>query len=190
MNSILFFLFSLLFYSSCTEYFIVKIQEKAEKTPIIDIFHNLLFIKDYYLSDIMIVSQGLFTLLFVDYSEFEDICFIMAMTQILRSILSTVSILPPLKKYSDKNRVFGILGSGKEYIFSGHASYAALSTIYLIKKNVVNIFLLSLYNLISNMIIIFTRNHYTVDVLLSWIIVPSLWYNLHLYKRLEHCDKN
>lgn len=97
------------------------------------------------------------------------------------------TVLPPLKNYRDKIRFGGINGSGTEYIFSGHASYSAIFSLYLYSKNIVSLYILFLYNFISQFLIIVSRNHYTVDVILAWIISSSLYTNLQLCKRDEYC---
>jgi len=138
-----------------------------------------------YASDFLITCQLAYTIVFISEAEQGEIFLIMSVVQVLRMICMVCTVLPPLKSYQDKQRLGGINGSGTEYIFSGHASYSALTAIYLIKQ--VDPIPLCLYNLVSQMLIILTHNHYTIDVVLAWIIVPLLYGNLEFCKREETC---
>jgi len=130
-----------------------------------------------YLSDIMIIVQLILTILTIHIEGIYEMLFLMSITQVLRAFCAMSTVLPPLQQYNDKWRFGGLNGGGTEYIFSGHASYSALTSIYLYNNNVVSLFSLALYNIISQGLIVVTRNHYTVDVLLAWIIVPLLYGN-------------
>jgi hypothetical protein len=176
---------SLIFFKITTKYFIPNLESKSHILP--DILHKLFYLPDYYISDIMVFLEGLFLLYWIEYQNFKEAILILSISQFTRSILSSVTILPPLKKYNDKKRLYGILGTGRDYIFSGHSAYSALITIYIIKQKLIDTYDILIYNIICNLIIIFTRNHYTVDVLLSIIIIPSLWLNLHFCKNIDYC---
>ena len=117
----------------------------------------------------------------------DEMLLIMSIVQFFRSICSASTILPPLKHYNDKYRLGGINGNGTEYIFSGHAAYSAISAIYLYNKNIIGPFSLIIYNIISQLSIIITRNHYTVDVVLAWIITPLVWGNIYFCTSSPEC---
>lgn len=154
-------------------------------TTVYDIIHQNIPIVPYpYASDFFILIQTIGTATIINSVEFSELCLIMAIIQIFRAICSISTALPPLKNYHDKYRLGGINGSGTEYIFSGHASYSALTAIYLYNRNF-NPILLIVYNLFSQSLIILTRNHYSVDVILAWIITPLLYGNIQLCKKTE-----
>jgi len=155
---------------------------------IIDIIHhNIPYIKLTYLSDALVLAQTALTASVVDSQSLGEIFLIMGIIQIFRCLCSASTVLPPLKSYSDKYRLGGLNGTGTEYIFSGHASYSALGAIYLYSKGFVNLFPLIVYNLISQSAIVITRNHYTVDIVLAWIIVPLVWGNVRFCTRDTDC---
>mgnify|MGYP003641411489 CR=1 FL=1 len=107
----------------------------------------------------------------------------MAIINFLRILCMSSTILPSLKHYNNKYRLGGINGTGSEYIFSGHASFTTLSAIYLHKYGY-DWKLLFIYNFITQGLIIITRNHYTVDIILAWIIVGLVYSNVYLYGKL------
>ena len=185
MLSILFFIFS-----SCLCIFTAK-GIKNPHNKILDCIHlrvptisHIPFLE--YWSDILTGLQLFFCVSISDMEDISEMFTIMGITQISRTICNISTVLPPLKKYSDKIRLGGINGSGTDYIFSGHASYSALSFIYLLRYGY-SLYFLILYNLLSQVLISVSRNHYTVDVILAWIIVPLIWGNLFLCKRVPFC---
>lgn len=145
-------------------------------TQIIDIVHNNCpEIKIPYISDILVAIQ-VCAMLYWQMSHWYDMITIMGITQIMKVLCSASTVLPPLKAYDSKYRFGGLNGSGKDYIFSGHAAYAALSSIYL--YSIIPLGWLVGYNIVTQFLIIATRNHYTVDVLLAWLIVPLVYGNI------------
>lgn len=164
---------------------------KSDPNKVIDIIHhNFPNVRLTYLSDTLVFAQTAFLVLSIDMQSIAEIFLIMGVIQLLRCICSASTVLPPLKKYSDKYRLGGLNGTGTEYIFSGHASYSALGAIYLYKQGTVGLFPLILYNLLSQGTIIVTRNHYTVDIVLAWIIVPLVWGNMFFCKQNAECLSN
>lgn len=155
---------------------------RNDSIRVIDIVHeNIPYLKMPYLSDILIFSQLLYTIFMISLKELNKIFITMTIVQFCRIICGMVTVLPPLQKYENKYRFGGLNGSGTDYIFSGHASYSALSSILLYNYGI-SIWLLIPYNLVSQLSIIITRNHYTVDVILAWIITVSVYMNVELLK--------
>jgi hypothetical protein len=185
MLSILVFIFS------CCLCIYTAQNIKNPNNKIVDFIHTTIPYIDSleYWSDILIFIQIFFCIYISSINDIVEMFLIMSITQVYRTICNVSTTLPQLKKYSDKIRLGGINGSGSEYIFSGHASYSAITFIYLIRYGY-NIYLLSIYNLFSQSLITITRNHYTVDIVLAWIIVPLLWCCLFLCKKDIKCENN
>lgn len=161
---------------------------KSDPIKIVDIIHSYIpQLKLTYLSDILVLLQTIFVSALVDNKTLTEMLLVMSTIQFFRAICSLSTALPPLKNYGDKYRIGGLNGTGTEYIFSGHASYSAIGAIYLYNKNIVGPFSLIIYNSISQISIIITRNHYTVDVILAWIITPLVWGNLYFCTTLPEC---
>ena len=79
--------------------------------------------------------------------------------------------LPNDNHSSLNRRLFGLVGGESDYIWSGHASLVAIATTYLWKESSLKKQIgLLMYNMLLGILIIATRNHYTVDVYLAWII--------------------
>lgn len=161
---------------------------KSDPIKVVDLLHTYIPpLKLTYLSDILVLAQTVFASALVDSQTLAEMLLIMSIVQFFRSICSISTALPPLKNYGDKYRIGGLNGTGTEYIFSGHACYSSISAIYLYNRNIIGLFSLIVYNCISQLSIIITRNHYTVDVILAWIITPLVWGNLHFCTTSPEC---
>jgi hypothetical protein len=165
----------------------------SHPTKIVDIVHyNIPDLKhsfsNNYLSDILVLSQTIFCVSLMDAESLTQIFLIMGITQTLKAICSVSTVLPPLKNWEDKHRLGGLNGTGTEYIFSGHACYSAISAIYLYNKGIANFLTLLIFNSLSQFFIVVTRNHYTVDVILAWIITFLVYGNLNLCLSLDSCS--
>ena len=94
---------------------------------------------------------------------------------LMRSILNFVTILPSCKKEKCNNKSYlkYLMGHCNDKIFSGHISIGIILIYLLYKYKLLNkvtssIFILML--LLISLLIILCRWHYTVDVLLAYII--------------------
>lgn len=167
-----------LFLASCYACTLIASNLPSCKNKIIDIVHEYFPpFQNSYFSDVGILLQIIYTIATIPYSSLNEIFLVMSIVQFFRILCFSTTILPPLKRYNDKIRLFGLNGSGTEYIFSGHACYACISFIYLYKHDIFPLYVLIPYNFITQFLVVLSRNHYTVDVILSWIITP-LVYNL------------
>ena len=151
------------------------------------IHHNFPKIEMPYISDILILTQTVTAVTVINRETLSEMFLIMAVVQCFRILCMASTVLPPLKNYHDKYRLGGVNGNGTEYIFSGHASYSALSSIYLYTLGKFGLLPLVFYNLISQSLIVFTHNHYTVDVVLAWIITPLVYSVFSLCKQVDTC---
>ena len=100
-----------------------------------NIHNNFKIFKYHYISDFLIFLQILFGIIKLEIYTIKEILLLISIIQFLRSICSITTVLPPLKNYKDKIRFGGLNGSGTEYIFSGHASYSAVITLFLYSEN-------------------------------------------------------
>jgi hypothetical protein len=176
---LLYFLYFTL--SSLTSLAVAK-KIKNHPQKIIDFVHDKLpEIRSKYLSDVLIFLQLSLSLLYSNKESLSDTLLIMGSCYFLRCLTMFSTVLPPLKHSENKIRFGGANGSGTEYIFSGHACWSCISFINL--YNITPKYISIPYNIVSQMIVIMSRNHYTVDVILGWIITYSLYFNLYFFKK-------
>lgn len=131
----------------------------------------LLFIKDALFSMIFAFGMGVFT-------EFIDF-FIPIM--IVRHLFIYSTILPatkddPSRSRSENKLAFYTKGHEYDKIFSGHFATSILLSIVLYTKGI-HIVPLVIYNLINAFIILSTRSHYTIDLIVAIPVVVMFYQN-------------
>lgn len=161
-----------------------------EDGKVVDIIqNNIPYLDQKYTSDFFIISEVVVFLLTSSMTDISEGMLIAGIAQFMRAITICTTVLPPLRHNGNKIRMFGVLGHGTEYIFSGHSVYSCISTIYLFKNKIVSYEYLVIYNIIIHFLIIVTHNHYTIDVVLAWLIVPLIYGNLHFCQKVTECKE-
>lgn len=156
-------------------------QIKNHKTEIVDLIHDRFpHVEYHYISDVMVAIQILLVGFHITYSELMFLLCLCTIITIIRAFSVVLTVLPPLKSYEDKYRLGGINGFGKEYIFSGHASISAILAMFLIKNNIFSNWLVIIYNIIGQYLIVASKNHYSVDVYLAWVLVFFMYNYMEL----------
>jgi len=154
--------------------------KSSEKLELFDISHKLLPDLHAYrpMKDI-IGFLGIISLFFFS-TESLTIEFITKFTIIMfiRAFTIISTILPKHDKCVD---TFGIrsyfLGGCYDKIFSGHTSFMLLLTLLYYREHIIDGFSLIGINVINILLILATRSHYTIDVLLA-IFVTTTIYNI------------
>ena len=135
--------------------------------------------------NIFIFSPLLFNL-----SIFNDFLSYATPLYIFKYITSNVTILPKSKNCydGDFNVLHLINGHCYDKIFSGHFAGSVIISLLLYNKGIVtDPMILIIYNLISAFLILATRSHYTVDIILAGYISVSsylLGINVNFIKNL------
>ena len=144
------------------------------RMPLTDIIHDTFPSGAKYEKciDILVLLLGLIVLLLVVLQKLDymKVLKIVSICLILRSIMINVTVLPsPICDSQNRTKVNAI-GGCHGCIFSGHTSLIILFS-YLIYKCYpkMKIFLL-IYSILSSFLITITRSHYTIDVLVAWIV--------------------
>jgi hypothetical protein len=168
-------MWSLLLYIISSLLCVTIAQNIPVVTSVTDIIHmHFPPLPGKYISDFLVLGQIFLAIATVTSDIISPLFLVLFLTQMARAACAISTVLPPLQSYSSKLRLGGINGSGTEYIFSGHASYSALAYLILLHAGW-NLPGLILYNFFSQTMIVITRQHYTVDVVLAWIIVPLIY---------------
>jgi hypothetical protein len=156
--------------------------KNLNKCEIFDIFHKILpDLNEYHYTVDLIAFIGLVSLFIISntsltiefIAKFTIIMFIRAFT-----IIST--ILPKHEVCTDKFDLRSyFLGGCYDKIFSGHTSFTLLLTLIYYREHIVNEFSLIGINAINILLILATRSHYTVDILLA-IFVTTTIFNINV----------
>lgn len=150
-----------------------------KKTELFDIFHTILpdlhaygdilnnivpvlgFVSLYFCSNSKLTVEFL--------SKFVIIMLVRALT-----IIST--ILPKHEKCDETiNTNSIIVGGCYDKIFSGHTAFVLLLTLLYFREHIINMPLLVGINAVNILLILATRSHYTVDVLLAIFVTSTIY---------------
>lgn len=151
--------------------------DTTDKFELFDIFHKILpdLSKYHYLVDIFALI-GLISLFIVGsdtltefFAKFTIIMFIRAFT-----IIST--ILPKHEVCTDEFNIRSyLLGGCYDKIFSGHTSFLLLLTLLYYREHIIDELSLIGINLINILLILASRAHYTVDVILAIFVTTTIF---------------
>ena len=109
---------------------------------------------------------------------------------ILRLLTSFVTLIPPIKcrykksRSSIKKPINYLTGHNYDKIFSGHTSIILILIMIYYNKKIISknkCFILFIFNIIYSFLILITRQHYSVDVILAYIITIPYFYLLKNY---------
>jgi hypothetical protein len=91
---------------------------------------------------------------------------------LLRSITILSTILPKYKEREDREFSWASFITGHEYdkVFSGHTAVVLLITLVMYRESIVSLPLLIFINGINITLILVTRSHYSVDVVIACMI--------------------
>ena len=158
-----------------SRYYDNRVEQKKIKQKIYDISYKYLpNLERYeYLSDIVTISIIMpvifYPKIFKEYIGFWVVIFL------IRSITIRLTVLP--KSNNCENNNYINLGTCYEKIFSGHFASAFLATILYYKYNIIDIKTLTLLNIINSCLIILTRHHYTIDIIVAFFITLCVYQN-------------
>lgn len=145
-----------------------------KKTKIYDIGHKYLinFSKTSTVKNIVnfLVIIYILILLINDFNAYEELLDYLIPIFLFRNITINTTILPKDKNCNDNHiGLYDILfGHCYDKIFSGHMSVIIMTSFLIYKRNIIkNKLYLVLFNLIMSILILSTRGHYTIDVLMS-----------------------
>ncbi len=147
------------------------------QAPLKDILHSsFLNMSEYekYI-DLIPIIPGVIVLWISQYTDHSlDLSQVMrtsALVLLLRALTSRVTILP--SPICDKREPRAV-GGCNSCIYSGHTALMLIFLHYICKCYPHMLKWLLIYAILGSLLIITTRSHYTIDVLVSWLAVYSI----------------
>lgn len=175
---IIYIIVRILFYNYKNNRFLTYYSDK-NYSELYDLgFNNIKIIYYNFLDDILVMLPLILCIYYkINFSEF---LFMLTMIYLLREITTSVTLLPPtpycINKSKERNNsskiITQISGACNETIFSGHTSLMLLAFLFVlpkIKNNYIKI-IIYFYAIFTSIVIISLRSHYTIDIILAWII--------------------
>lgn len=95
---------------------------------------------------------------------------------LLRLLFTNCTVLPKMKhcKVSD---IMSVNGYCYDKIFSGHASFVCLFTLFLLQSKYISLGTMIILNLLNGLLIVSTKAHYTIDVLIAFMVTIIIFEN-------------
>ena len=172
----------------------IKINKTHQHKPLYDIVHNNTHNcnKYSYIIDIMLI---LFMIpLFQSVKRGESIKMlshfirVFSVLIIMRSLVLIVTDLPSSDETCDSNNLNNynmIFGHCNDKIFSGHTAFTLLAVLIAYTYGYISkfeLFILIVLQLAYGFLLVVTRSHYTVDVLLTYYIVVPVYFLMNNLK--------
>lgn len=162
------------------EYIDNKYQKKmrlVEQLP--DIRDKLPYLYNLHLKKLIDLWSSFifsYTLVVVSYGDKLNLLSTWSILSIIRSWCFSITILPPP---SPCHNYIRFTGGSCDAIFSGHTMMSVLSSIIIIEhyNNYIISISLILISILYTLSILITRGHYSVDILLAYILTISIYYN-------------
>jgi hypothetical protein len=93
---------------------------------------------------------------------------------LIRSITISLTVLPKSNSCKEKG---GFKGGCYDKIFSGHFASVMIATLLLYEYKYINLSVLMLINLINGSLILLTRHHYTIDIVVAFFVTMFVYQN-------------
>jgi hypothetical protein len=183
-KKIIFLILSLFFSQYCIYY--VNSREKDNlniqlKDPLID---NLPFFKGldkFY--DLTVLPPIFLNLMFYQKIPIDNLIINLSLILVLRGICIITTSIPKFKSCKQENYKHSLLFSGGCYdkIFSGHLAFIITFILYLINYTNQSNFkiIYYFYIVIVSILSLITESHYSIDLLISWILSVTLFFSIN-----------
>ena len=152
----------------------IKLEKKTKVYDIIH--HNLPSLRSLTLLSDILPYILLIIIFFIDLKIFYNILGFLITIFVARMIIIHLTILPKDKKCDIKNSS-AYNGGCYDKVYSGHFSAIFICLLTLYMNKYINLFTLLSLSIISALIIITSRSHYTIDVVVAFLIVIIVYQN-------------
>jgi len=167
----------------------VKHNGTCDKDPLFDLIHHYVPNLNNYNNYLNIVLLVFIVPFMFQKNRHNLYCFInlFSFVVILRSVAVLLTDLPSSDNdcdISDQSLSSYVFGHCHDKIFSGHIAFTLLATLIIIDNNMVGKYrnLYIILQILYSLFIVISRNHYSIDVLLSYYIVMPLYYCISNYQ--------
>lgn len=160
------------------EFYQSRIKNKKVNPKIYDVSHKYFpNLYEYEKQIVNIIPIGLMIPLMTNLKIFIEFLSLIIIIFIIRSILIHVTILPGHSKCKNSDYSIPIFGGCYDKIISGHTSVAFLASLILYKYKMIPINLFIFLNLSNSFLLLSTRAHYTIDVILGYLLTGFIFQN-------------
>jgi len=128
-----------------------------------------------YISDIIVVLSCLFLP-----GIFTKFIYLIIPIFLIRAITIHLTLLPSVENCHIPSVIYSkFFGGCYDKIFSGHFAIVFLITLLLLEKSYISLYALTLINFLHGLFIIAVRNHYTIDIVVSFFVTLCVYLLFH-----------
>lgn len=157
-------------------------EQELHFNQIFDLFHE--YTPDFHEYELLVNVIPFFLLVCfavcgVNLSSLKEFAWKLLLIYILRALTIIITILPKHEKcmYDSKSVTMStFLGGCYDKVFSGHMALTFLGTLIYYREKLISFPMFVGLNIVEAMLIILTRSHYTIDVILA-ILITYLVYD-------------
>ena len=193
-KKIIFLIFSLIF-SQIVNYYVnkrgIEYNQEQLRDPLID---NLPFFKGLdKIYDLLSLPPVFLTIINFDQYPNDNIFLNLGWIYFLRSLCILVTSIPKLKSckidYQDPQILFS--GGCYDKIFSGHIAFVITFILYLISYSEQSEYkiIYIIYIIVGSLLSLITESHYSIDILISWIVSLTLFLTINRNISIENLIK-
>lgn len=189
LKLILFFaintLFSYITFKNGNDFYQQRVSDKKTNPKVFDIAHKyfpdltdnpylLIVLNTIVVLSPFIVHYGM------GYKILDEYIYYFLIIYFVRMIMMNVTILPKIKSCNiDFDLISLFNGHCYDKIFSGHFASIFLLVLIIYKNNIyTNIPVLSIFSIFNALLILLTRSHYTIDIIVASIVVMFVYFNV------------
>jgi hypothetical protein len=171
-------------YATGKHYYDERINENKTRPKVYDLGHR--YMPDWHDMKIANVLMDVLPILplFLGWNVVYTFLGYIPFLFMIRWITTLVTILPKYKKCDDSKFTMslGLFGHCYDKIFSGHFAVSVLLSCIVYSKGIIsNLWIIIIYNFLVAFLIIATRAHYTIDIIVSIFVVFVVYQNrLHI----------
>lgn len=158
-----------------------RINNNKTNPKVFDIMHKHLpyFKHTEWINNITIVLSLIPLIYTNDKNMYFDFATLLIIVNIIRDITINLTILPKNKECNPKDigLIYStIAGACYDKIFSGHFAFVLLlSLLYNSYSIITNVPVLIIWNIINAILILMTRSHYTIDIVVSFLVCTMVF---------------
>jgi len=134
--------------------------------------------EDEWITNIFVII-GMASLLFTPTSLQIHFVSMLIVIYLIRDITINLTILPKNKNCKVDNKWYKkIINGCYDKIFSGHFSFTYLLSLYYYSYGIItNVPFLIIWNLLNAFVILITRSHYTIDIIMAFFVCSFIFTN-------------
>ena len=134
-----------------------------------------------FLSDVIIVLSSF---VFFIPGMLMKFIYLFIPIMLIRCITIQATVLPKMTHCHIPDGFYSrCFGGCHDKIFSGHFAFVFLITLLLFEKSYLSLFATSIINVLHGLFIISVRNHYSIDVIVSFFVTLCIYQLLHKNKK-------